>query len=340
MTMPNYKLRITNYECGVLQEGLSAFWGRAVSIAHIEREPLETSSHPVDRLYVTFHSGERLRVIFKRLHPGLKLYGNEREVLVYQKLLVGGRFGAPELYASLYDEEHGRYWLFLEDVGDWTLDDCDLPEWLAATHWLAEMHCTYQGREDDLCSLYCLEDHGQDYYCLIAETARHNLRLASNMSALARFDTLMRPFDAVIEYLTRQPRTLVHGDIFTKNLMVQKDARIRPIDWESAGIGVAAWDLARLMDGWGADKPQFIEAYLDAVSQRIAQPIDRPKFARTLAHCEIINTLWHLRWSVEECQHAPSVDGLLNAMQTYYGCLDDPERILTVLSSHTSQAKQ
>ena len=129
----------------MLESGLSASRGRITRVEQLRSKPVMTSTHPLERLRVTLDSGEELRLVFKRPQEGEKLYGNEREVLVYERLLAGRRFGAPELYASVYDPSRARYWLFLEDVGSWTLDLGDTEEWLAAIACLAEMHGSYMG---------------------------------------------------------------------------------------------------------------------------------------------------------------------------------------------------
>jgi hypothetical protein len=299
----------------VLEQGLSAHFGRPVRIARLQRRPLATSSHAIERLRVTLASGERLRVIFKRLSPGEKLYGNEREVLIYRRLLDGARFGAPALYASVHDEGGRRYWLFLEDLGSSTLDEGDVEEWFAAVRWLARMHGTYHGREDDLRALACLMEHGPAYYHMVAQTARRNLELAGAGEAIGRFDALMGGYDSLVGCLADQPRTLVHGDIFAQNLIIQPGARIRAIDWESAAIGLGAWDLARLLDGWGSMKAALLSAYLAEFESHVAGPLDKEGFQRLFGHCEILNALWHLRWSVEACQNAAAVEGLLLIME-------------------------
>jgi hypothetical protein len=300
----------------VLELGLSAHFGRPVRIAGLRRRPLATSSHAIERLRVTLDSGERLRVVFKRLQPGEKLYGNEREVLIYRRLLDGGRFGAPALYASAHDEAEGRYWLFLEDLGSTTLEEGDDAEWLAAARWLAGVHASYHGREDDLRALGCLMEHGPAYYHTVGQTARRNLELAGAGETLVRFDALMRRYDPLVSYLAGEPRTLIHGDIFAANLIVQPGGRIRAIDWESAAVGLGAWDLARLLDGWGSMKATFLAAYLAEFERHVAGPLDREGFQRLFEHCEILNALWHLRWSVEECRNAPVVEDLLLTMET------------------------
>src|SRR5204863_533286 len=140
----------------------------------------------------------------------------------------------------------GRYWLFLEDLGDGTLKHADNAGWRAAVRWLAAMHGTYLGREDELRALDCLGEHGRSYYVAIADQARENLRAAGAGPALERFDALMDRFGPAISDLAAQPRTLVHGDIFPRNIALQPGGRIRPFDWESAAIGLPVWDLVRL----------------------------------------------------------------------------------------------
>ena len=300
----------------VLEQGLSAHFGQPVRIAALKRRSQATSSHAIERLWVILASGERLPVVFKRLQPGEELYGNEREVLIYRRLLPGARFGAPALYASVYEEDASRYWLFLEDVGSSTLDDGDVEEWLTAARWLAGMHGTYHSREDELRALGCLMEHGPAYYQMIAQAARRHLELAGTGQALARFDALMGGFDSLVNYLVAEDQTLVHGDIFAQNLVIQAGGRIRPIDWESAAIGLGAWDLAKLLDGWGSMKTTFLAAYLAEFERHVGRPFDREGFQRLFGHCEFLNALWHLRWSVETCQDAAVVEGLLLDMET------------------------
>ncbi|HKP53131.1 MAG TPA: phosphotransferase [Chloroflexia bacterium] len=299
----------------VLEEGLCAHFSRDVRIANIERKALEVSSHHTDRLRVILESGERLRVIFKRLQPGANLYdGNEREVLIYRRLLAGQLFGAPALYASLYDTTRGLYWLFLEDVGDMTLEHCDIDEWLPAFRWLARMHSAYWGREEELRALHCLAEHDGQYYAMIAQRSRRNLEIAGEPGLLAQFDALIAPYTLLVEQLCGQARTLVHGDIFPKNIAVQERWTVRPLDWESAGIGLAAWDLARLLDGWGKPRQGFIDAYLTEAEMHGVE-IDRPSFLLTLASCEVVNVLWHLQWSESACRDARFVRGRLHALE-------------------------
>jgi aminoglycoside/choline kinase family phosphotransferase len=286
-----------------------------VWIASLDGEPLERqSTYPIDRLWVTLDSGERLPVIFKRLQVAEGPKGNRREVQVYRRLLDGGRFGAPALYASAYDERAARYWLFLEDVGENSLKAGDDDDWLAAVRLLAGMHGEYLGREEALRALSCLGEQDAGYYHTIARTARRHLDRAGAQAVLARFDALMARWPSLVAHLVRQPRTLVHGDIFPENLLLQPGPRVRLVDWESAAVGLGTWDLARLLDGWGADQPTFMAAYLDALAPLTPMAVERREFDRTFAGCEVLNVLWHFGWDEEACRDPAFVESGLETL--------------------------
>jgi aminoglycoside/choline kinase family phosphotransferase len=302
----------------VLEEGLRAYLGQPVRIRRLASRPLdEQSTYPIERLQVTLNSGRRLSVIFKRLHRGAEGKGGCGEVLIYRRLLAGQRFGAPTLYASVFDPEQDIYWLFIEDVGDKVLDG-DAEHWQAAVRWLAELHGTYWGWETELRALACLSDHGPAYYDMLANDARRNLESAGANQALSRFDALMTGFPALVAFLIRQPQSLVHGDIIPNNFILQPGPRIRPVDWEGAAIGLPAWDLARLLDGWGSDKPLFIQAYLAELRRHTNLAPNLPTFRETFLPCTVLNVLWHLGWEAEACRDAAFVDGLLDTLEAFW----------------------
>jgi thiamine kinase-like enzyme len=100
-----------------------------------------------------------------------------------------------------------------------------------------------------------------------------------------------------------------------KNLVVQPGPRVRPVDWESAAVGLGAWDLTRLIDGWGPEKPQFVRTYLEELERQLQRQADRGAFKETLARCEVLNVLWHLRWSVEACREPTFVAESLEELE-------------------------
>jgi thiamine kinase-like enzyme len=126
----------------------------------------------------------------------------------------------------------------------------------------------------------------------------------------------MQPFPAEVAWLITQPRTLVHGDPVPENLIVAADSRIRPLDWECAAIGLGAWDLARLLDGWGADPVDFIAAYLAELDRLDASPLDLEAFRRIYHRSgRVLNALCRLRASGDACRDPAFVVPLLDKIE-------------------------
>lgn len=302
-----------------LARGLREHFGRPVHIVELRSRFLDgfVSTHPISRLRLTLDEGEQLTVILKRLQPRPDR-DVRRRILIHRRLLAGGRFDAPAVYASVCDEARGRYWLFLEDVGEWRLDWCDVADWQAAYRWLGRMHAAYHAREEELRALGCLGEHKPAFYCFFARAGREVLQRYAGRRRLARFERLMRRwFDVSVAYLERQPRTLVHGDMYCTNLMVQSGQRIRPIDWDSASIGVAGWDVAQLVAGWGEpEKARWISVYLDEFAQHASFLLDRRAFCRTLAHCEIMRVLQVMYWWEGPYENLAFLDKLLDEMES------------------------
>jgi hypothetical protein len=153
----------------ILARGLQTRFGRPERIVKLHSTFLENTfgTHPIYRLHLTLDDGQRLAIIFKWLQPQQD-EDVRREVLVYPRLLTSGRFDAPTVYASLCDAARGRYWLFVEDVGESQLPRCEVDHWPAAFRWVARMHAEYYGREGELRALGYLGEHGPLFYRFLA----------------------------------------------------------------------------------------------------------------------------------------------------------------------------
>lgn len=304
----------------VLEQGLRRWYGRPVRIAALRWTAMDSfSTNPISRLEVTLDSGEHLPVIFKRcLHKPAKDIA--QEVRLYQGVLADSGLDAPALYAAVCDDGTGRYWLFLEDVGDWRLEYCETDVWLTAFRWLAGLHAAFYDRDPALRSLGYLQEHDPDFYRSVARLARQTLARRGTPEALARFERLMRGgLERATAELGGVPRTLVHGDFSCHNIMVQPGGRIRTIDWEWAAIGVPAWDVVRLLDGWGEERRRFLAVYLDAVSHQTPTAFDHKAFERSLGHCRVMMKLWRIRWWAKACQEPGGVNRLLDGIESLWG---------------------
>lgn len=297
----------------LLTEGLIRLRGRRLRVTALQARPVKAaSSHPISHLVVTLDGTEQLPVIFKRLrpHPARVVH---REVLVYRHLLGGGRFGAPALYGAVCDQERGRYWLLMEDVGSWRLQWCAVPEWRRALQWLARMHATGPA-PDELAGAGYLDRHDGEFYADLTAAAVTSLQAHRMPAAARRLGRLAeRHLDGGVEVLTAQPRTLVHGDLSCHNLLVQQ-RRFRPVDWEWAAAGTAAWDVAKLLAGWGSGTARLLGVYV-AERARAGGPVDPGRFAEAVAQCAAMQRLWYLAWWTDACDDPDAVQAMLDRVQ-------------------------
>jgi hypothetical protein len=181
------------------------------------------------------------------------------ERTLYEEVLP--RLPVPTLrfYGGRDDSDAECCWLFLEDAGGEEYSPENETYCTAASQWLARVHTAPL----DAGLVERLPDQGPACY-------REHLRLArarivkniSNPSLraedVAELETILSESDAITTSWSRleaccdgMPRGLVHGDFVPKNLGVRAGSAgpvLLPFDWEVAGWGVPAADLAECPD--------------------------------------------------------------------------------------------
>jgi aminoglycoside phosphotransferase (APT) family kinase protein len=225
------------------------------------------------------------------------------------------------LYASLLDESRARYWLFLEEVQGWRLDWCKTEVWERAFRWLAAMHARYYGGEDELRAMNCLREHGAAFYWRRAREAREKLARYGEPHWLTRFDALMERFDETVAHLEEQPCTLVHGSPSCNHFIVEKGGALRLVDWEGAAIGLPAWDLERLLEGWGERKPRLIASYLAEFAKHAEAP-SAAALERDVLHLTVLRAHRYLYWWGRACRDPAFIEGLLTSIERAYRRLE------------------
>jgi hypothetical protein len=68
-----------------------------------------------------------------------------------------------------------------------------------------------------------------------------------------RLAHILNRYDKLVDVMTAQPLTLVHGSYRPQNILVNLDSaspRVCPTDWELAALGAPLYDLAFLSDGF------------------------------------------------------------------------------------------
>lgn len=146
-------------------------------------------------------------------------------------------------------------WLFTENVGEERFCPTSPRQRTLSAQWLARMHSA-AARLD---SAARLPDRGPAHYFdhlrLGRETIARNLdnpalsaedrRLLRAVSA--QCDAVERAWGGIERFCATVPCTLVHGDFRSKNVRLRvlgSRTTLFPIDWETAGWGVPAADLA------------------------------------------------------------------------------------------------
>lgn len=194
-------------------------------------------------------------VIAKRCLKGTALI----ERRIYEELLPLTRMPALRCYGYLEEPEGDYVWLFLEDAEGIRFSP-QIPQHRAlAGSWLGELH--FGVALTDFKS--SLPDRDLDYYLRLLRNCRAMLLRHLEVAALpiadasvfrnvaTYLDELELLWDELVKICEVMPRTLVHNDFVTKNLRVRdtpKGPALLVFDWEFAGWGTPAADLAQFFD--------------------------------------------------------------------------------------------
>jgi hypothetical protein len=179
------------------------------------------------------------------------------ELLIYTDVLPHVPAVTLRCYGSIEDQEPGFSWLFLEDAGEQRFSSGNPEHRALAAHWLALLHMSIPSRPEWQAYLSCRD---VEYYRTIVGLARDAVAQSRPNRAFATSD--VPTLEAILMYCDRLqsrwssveaicdalPYTLVHGDFGAKNVRVRADPeglQLLPLDWDSAGWGVAAADLSQ-----------------------------------------------------------------------------------------------
>jgi hypothetical protein len=189
-------------------------------------------------------------VIAKRCRTATALI----ERTVYEEILPHLPISAPHYY-GLIKEDDDFDWLFLEDVGRERFSPLIEEHRVLAARWLGLMHTTAA----HVATTARLPDRGPDHYLEHLRSARRTIlrdltNPAFNTDDVAVLKTIVSQCDAleagwnqIEKCCDSMPSTLVHGDFRPRNVYVRTGhagTGLFPVDWETAGWGIPAADLA------------------------------------------------------------------------------------------------
>ncbi|MBS1886487.1 MAG: phosphotransferase [Actinobacteria bacterium] len=286
---------------GCLEAAL-ATTGEARRVVDLRREPFAyETSFAIDRLAVRLEDGAELRLLAKDVgRAGLSAEAAaakprhtldpRREIAVYRSLLGPAALATPRFHGAAEDD--GRAWLFVEEVPGTVLTDLGGPAaWGAAAAFAAGLDAAIRPHRDPaLEPLLLHRDRAWHRHWLDAAVAEIGEGELS--------ERLRAGGDALLDRLDALPRAFVHGELYPANAVVRMrdDApvRVAAVDWELAGTGPFALDLAALASGW-RDEGRL--AICESFRLALPTPISRPDLLAAVDLCELSLSLQWIGWS-------------------------------------------
>jgi aminoglycoside/choline kinase family phosphotransferase len=189
---------------------------------------------------------------------------------------------------AVYGEDTGRGWVLLEDLGDDTL-----ASFLGAQP--GEREAMYRRAVNDLAraqgalaalpegSVVASREFDED---LLLWEIQHFREWALEARGITLSAADRALYDTLAERLARRiaswPRSFVHRDYQSRNLMVRADRRLCWVDFQDALLGPRVYDLVALLnDSYQQFEPAFVEARLDDYArERGLSPEDRARLGR------------------------------------------------------------
>jgi hypothetical protein len=286
-----------------LERALGEVRGEPAAVTQLSRRPFAyETSFALDALDVALASGERLALLVKDVGPvGLSAeaaaakpadtLGPEREITVYRDLLAPAGLSTPRFYGAAVDPGLERWWLFLERVeGEVLTDVGEIDAWCEAAAWAGRLDAAPR-RGDPRCAPPLL-DRDDGWHA-------RRLDAAIDASAPPLAERVRESRTALLERLEALPQAFVHGELYPANVIVVRgggETRIAPVDWELAGAGPFALDLAALVSGWsGEDRLAMIRAFHGALPTSLGLTLAAVIEATAL--CELSLALQWIGWS-------------------------------------------
>lgn len=306
----------------ILEQLLRTHFGVPRQIVDLKHHPSPSqSSFAIEEISIGMDDGTILQLLLKDvgrrglLEPARRakphfLANSLREIETYQRILAPHHLGTALCYGAIVNRRRGRYWLFLEKVPGLELYYVGIDIWRQVASWLADMHRHFATQADllDPTSMPHLLRYTSDFYRRWMRRAAAIVRKRAAPSAQERrsIDWLAGRYSQVVERLVALPLTLIHGECYASNVLVEERAdelRVCPIDWEMAAVGPATIDLAALIAGSWTEQEQLsmVMSYQGAlVSQSWWQPSASELLAAVDAaqlHLAIQWLGWSSEWS-------------------------------------------
>ncbi len=245
---------------------------------------------------------------------------------IYEELLPSVPVPTLQCYGCVENTDGDCCWLFLEDAGAQMYSPLSPEHRAVAGRWLATLHTAIA----QLGLTNGLPERGASHYLAVLRASRgaalqhlDNPALPADdlviLKALASYcDVLEAHWRELEEICDRMPPNLVHGDFVIKNVRVRATPSglvLLPFDWEFAGWGVPATDLAQFV---GRTVSPDLSAYRSAVERSVGG-LDGRDIQR-LAECgTFFRLLDDIAWEILCLAYQPYEDlwGHMSCLKIY-----------------------
>jgi thiamine kinase-like enzyme len=234
--------------------------------------------------------------------------GPRYEAAVYETVLRAAGLSHPFI-AARHDRGSRYSCIVLEYLGQgwWRLDRVEDPHAIVrVAAWVGSFHAGAAPRVDALAGR--LNAYDATYYAGWAgRSLRYLPRLPDEFQWL---QDVCHAFGPIGARLAAGPLTVVHGEFYPQNVLLHGE-KIRPLDWEWAGIAAGEVDLAALTDGWSAELTEASERAYAGARWPTGPP---PDFAWRL---DAARVYMHLRWLADRTDRigAPQLETRLEDLK-------------------------
>ena len=205
--------------------------GHSTQIKTLRRENNPSSTKfPTEVLNIETQDNREISLFLKHMDSESGKYfgksGTNLEILVYSEILLKDSLPVPRYYGSRWNDKIKKCHLFLEMVNGKMLKKSEVNYWYMAARTLAKFHAYFASSAAALSQFEFLETFDCDYYKAWAEKALYSTTNRSRKLA-DQLSVTMQDFDEVAELLAKQPLTLVHNDLSSKNVIA--DTSVSPV---------------------------------------------------------------------------------------------------------------
>ena len=200
------------------------------------------------------------------------------ERTIYEEIIPHLPVSTARYYGFVEESESKFCWQFLEDVGEERYSPNIEEHRALAARWLGHMH-TFAARVGQAPTL---PDQGASWYRKRLQSVRGNIlrRLANHalnaehveilQTVVSQMDVLELRWNELEKCCAGIPSTLVHNDFVPKNIRIRNTPSgmvLLPFDWDVAGWGVPATDVAELDVGvyWSVVRDHWPSLDLPAI---------------------------------------------------------------------------